>query len=219
MTTYATWDQSLPANIRDTAAARPARPTLMIRGRQAAKSGRIGTPIIRRASDATPYGVRCCTPLERVVWDHEVAGSNPVAPISDGRYVFPKKSGQPYRPSGLRSILRRRGINGGYALRHTYAQFALESGVSLEVVQKHLGHKHISTTQTYAQVRDPQAVQAAQALPSLLQAPPPAEPARETGVGESREPQTANQSNPRRRSRAPARRKAAPRGASRRQSA
>ena len=39
-------------------------------------------------------------------------------------------------------------------LRHTCATYLLKSGVPLEVVQKILGHTHISTTQIYAQVLD-----------------------------------------------------------------
>ena len=39
-------------------------------------------------------------------------------------------------------------------LRHTCATYLLKSGVSLDVVQKILGHVHISTTQIYAQVLD-----------------------------------------------------------------
>lgn len=39
-------------------------------------------------------------------------------------------------------------------LRHTCATYLLKSGVPLDVVQKILGHVHISTTQIYAQVLD-----------------------------------------------------------------
>ncbi len=39
-------------------------------------------------------------------------------------------------------------------LRHTCATYLLKSGVSLEIVQKILGHSQISTTQLYAQVLD-----------------------------------------------------------------
>ncbi|MGO9139165.1 MAG: tyrosine-type recombinase/integrase [Syntrophales bacterium] len=39
-------------------------------------------------------------------------------------------------------------------LRHTCATYLLKSGVPLDVVQKIMGHAHISTTQIYAQVLD-----------------------------------------------------------------
>ena len=41
-----------------------------------------------------------------------------------------------------------------HALRHSRAMAIYDGGVDLEVLQKMLGHKDISTTQIYAQVRD-----------------------------------------------------------------
>jgi integrase len=135
-----------------------------------------------------------------------------------GAYVFLNRFGRPYKPNGLRSILRRRGITGGYALRHTYAQSAREAGVELDVLQKHLGHKHLSTTQVYAQVRDPHAARVARALPSPLQAPPVESSTPETSAAESPESQAADQSTRRRRNRAPDHHRGGRRAASRRRS-
>ncbi len=83
-------------------------------------------------------------------------------------WVFLNSRGKPYAPGGLRSILRRRGIPGCYALRHTFAQAARRAGVKIDVIQKLLGHRNLSTTQIYAKVWDGEAQQAAQNLPPLL---------------------------------------------------
>lgn len=98
-----------------------------------------------------------------------------------GVYVFTSRTGKPYKPSGLRSILRRRGIKGGYTLRHSFAQNALEQGTHLAVLSKWMAHKSIETTQIYAQVRDHQAVQAAQTLSSPLLPQPASAVAPQTG--------------------------------------
>ena len=76
------------------------------------------------------------------------------------RWVFPNRNGKPYGRTGIRSILRRRGIRSIYSIRHTFAQWFLDHGGedggpgALEELQKLLGHKHLSTTQIYAQVRE-----------------------------------------------------------------
>ena len=82
--------------------------------------------------------------------------------------VFVSRLGRPYTPSGLRSILRRRGINGAYALRHTFAQHALDSGTKIEDVAKLLGHRSLRQVQTYAQVRDARAREVAASLSGPL---------------------------------------------------
>lgn len=86
-------------------------------------------------------------------------------------FVFLSRLNKPYTASGLRAILRRRGINSVYSLRHTFAQHALESGTPMEVVAKLLGHSDLSTVQVYAQVRDRQAVAAVKNLNPLAHSP------------------------------------------------
>lgn len=136
-----------------------------------------------------------------------------------GTYVFLNRFGRPYKPNGIRSILKRRGVTGGYALRHTYAQFARESGVPIDVLQKHLGHKHLSTTQIYAQIRDLQAAQAARDLPSPLQVQPLAGSVLEKAAESKSERPSKRRSSPRKRDKARGNQTAARRGASRRRSA
>ena len=67
--------------------------------------------------------------------------------------VFTSRLGSPYTAGGLRSILRRRGIDKVYALRHTRAQRMLDDGASLHDVAALLGHADLSTVGVYAEVR------------------------------------------------------------------
>ena len=88
-------------------------------------------------------------------------------PYRDGP-VFRSRLNTPYTPSGLRSILRRRGINGVYALRHTRAQRMLDEGVAIEDVAAWLGHRDLSTVQVYAQVRAERLVKVAKTLKPMV---------------------------------------------------
>lgn len=88
-------------------------------------------------------------------------------PRRDG-HVFLNRLHKHFTPSGLRSVLRRRGINSVYSLRHTRAQAMLDSGVPIEDVAKLLGHRDLSIVQTYAQVRDERARVVASNLSSPL---------------------------------------------------
>jgi integrase len=83
--------------------------------------------------------------------------------------VFLSRFKRPYTPSGLRCILKRRGIPGAYCLRHTAAQAWLDDGVDFGVVAGLLGHHDLRTVQVYAQVRDPRLRRAAQGLRSPLE--------------------------------------------------
>lgn len=80
--------------------------------------------------------------------------------------VFLSRRGAPYTPPGLRSILRRRGLN-PYALRHSFAQVAADS-VGAEVLGALLGHAHHETTTHYYEVRDARAAAAANAVGEVL---------------------------------------------------
>lgn len=86
--------------------------------------------------------------------------------------VFTSRTGEAYSPKGLRSILRRRGINGAYALRHTFAQQVSEQ-VTPDVLAKLLGHGSDATTaKHYYEVRDARAVAVAATI--KLHKPPAA---------------------------------------------
>ena len=71
-----------------------------------------------------------------------------------------------------RAGLRRKG--GIHALRHSFATHLLEAGVEITVVQRLLGHSHLSTTSTYLHVRQERLAQIAGPLQllDLSQLPP-----------------------------------------------
>lgn len=83
-------------------------------------------------------------------------------PVDD--FVFLTRLRGPYRPSGLRTILRRAGWSRTYSLRHTFAQNALDQGKPIEVVAALLGHSDLRTVQVYAQIRNQRARQEAVSL-------------------------------------------------------
>lgn len=71
-----------------------------------------------------------------------------------------------------RAGLRRKG--GIHALRHSFATHLLEAGVEITVVQRLLGHSHLTTTSTYLHVRQERLAQIAGPLQllDLSQLPP-----------------------------------------------
>lgn len=77
--------------------------------------------------------------------------------------VFKSRFFKPYTSSGLRAILRRHGGFTPYALRHTFAQAALDEQ-PMEVVAALLGHANLTTVQTYCQIRDRRASAAAASI-------------------------------------------------------
>ena len=79
--------------------------------------------------------------------------------------------------SGLRSILRKRGITSVYSLRHTAAQSMLDAKVPIEDVARLLGHSDLRTVGVYAQIRNDRAREVASSLASVLH-PPSAERSR-----------------------------------------
>ena len=100
-------------------------------------------------------------------------------PRRDG-YVFLNRLKQPYKPSGLRTTLRRstkKKYSSVYSLRHTRAQSILDNGGSLEDVAAILGNS-VQTATIYAKIRAERARRVASALPSPLQP--------ELGVGDKR---------------------------------
>jgi integrase len=85
--------------------------------------------------------------------------------------VFTNRRGEPYRPSGLRSIFRRASekvLGKGneltpYQLRHTFAQVASEQ-VPRDVLSKMLGHTDESTARFYYEVRSDRVCRVAKSL-------------------------------------------------------
>lgn len=75
----------------------------------------------------------------------------------EGDHVFYCQKGRPHSPGGLKSTLRPRGIY-PYQLRHSFAQFASDSGCTTDVLARLLGHKNEATTKFYADVRDARVV-------------------------------------------------------------
>jgi len=67
-------------------------------------------------------------------------------------FVFTNRLGTPYVRNGLLGVCRSLGIT-PYALRHTFAQSALDQ-IDMATVAAWLGHANLSTVQTYAQIRD-----------------------------------------------------------------
>ena len=75
-------------------------------------------------------------------------------PRIDGQpLVFPSSTGEAYTKDGIRAITRRVGFN-PYQLRHTFAQFILDQGHDISIVQGHLGHKDLNMALVYARQRD-----------------------------------------------------------------
>lgn len=102
-------------------------------------------------------------------------------------WVFPNRSGEPYTPAGVRSMLYKAGIRGGtYSLRHTAAQGWLDQGVAMEDVAGLLGHKDLRTVTVYAQVRADRLRRVAASIQAV-----PLPPAREPG----QQPSTVEEPN------------------------
>lgn len=83
-----------------------------------------------------------------------------------GAYVFISRLRAPYSPSGLRSILRRRGAT-PYQLRHTFAQQRSEH-LPLDVLAQWLGHSNLETVKFYRQIRDERLKASARQLRPVL---------------------------------------------------
>jgi integrase len=92
-----------------------------------------------------------------------------IAPLAGP--VFTTGDGRPYKPSGLRSIMRRHfGGATPYQLRHAYAQRNSDNGMRVDDLAKQLGHVSTETTAFYYQVRDARAVEAAKTVKPLAAA-------------------------------------------------
>lgn len=91
-------------------------------------------------------------------------------------HVFRSRWDEPYTSSGLRCIFKRaaerakvKGVTGPYMLRHSFAQHAVNEGMSLDSVGEVLGHvPGSSETRVYARVRAARIRKEIQSLPSPL---------------------------------------------------
>jgi site-specific recombinase XerD len=73
-----------------------------------------------------------------------------------GRYLFCTLQGQRMSYSATQAMLKRRAAKAGietrvhlHGLRHSHAAELLERGTNVVVIQRQLGHAHLSTTHTY----------------------------------------------------------------------
>lgn len=92
-------------------------------------------------------------------------------------YVFKSRLGTPYTRDGLHSILSGLGTY-PYALRHTWAQSAIDQGAPLEDVAALMGHKSVTTTRQYAEIRSQRAASTLHSLSSPEQLSRDASPPR-----------------------------------------
>jgi len=79
----------------------------------------------------------------------------------DSRYCFPTLKGTRIHGQALREMMARRGKKAGIAkgvhphmLRHTYATELYRETKDIRLVQKALGHAHLSTTMIYTHIVD-----------------------------------------------------------------
>lgn len=83
----------------------------------------------------------------RVLRQLQRAGASP-------RWIFPSpRSGKPYTRDGLAAIFGRRGLALN-RLRHTFAQVAIDAGLSIDAVAAAMGHTDSKITRVYAKIRD-----------------------------------------------------------------
>ena len=66
-----------------------------------------------------------------------------------------EKGGYARKRESIDKGLRKMGYSHCHSLRHTYATILLKRGLSLDAIQKLLGHANIATTQIYAKTQLP----------------------------------------------------------------
>lgn len=107
-------------------------------------------------------------------------GSRTVWLSLDARQVLsdcPTSTLQVFDATGLRKRFAKAVKDAGlvdfrwHDLRHTHATLMRQSGAPLEVVQRSLGHKSITTTTRYAHVEDREVLRALDGLPSFSKRP------------------------------------------------
>jgi integrase/recombinase XerD len=96
--------------------------------------------------------------------------------VSPSPYLFiGSRSKKPLDPTGLQRtfVAARRDIKLAkhasiHTLRHSYATFLLEHGVSLRMIQQILGHKSLRSTEVYLHVTQPAMVQVQEVVDRLM---------------------------------------------------
>ena len=90
-------------------------------------------------------------------------------PNKDGKFKNDKPLTMTYYNKLFNELSEESGVtlkSGGnvhpHTLRHSRAMAIYDNGVDLEIIQKLLGHKALSTTQVYARVRDERVIEAQQ---------------------------------------------------------
>ncbi len=77
--------------------------------------------------------------------------------------LFLSNWGKPFTPRGIQKKIKDLAAAAGlayvdkitpHALRHTHAVHALQSGVNIVSIKKHLGHKNLKTTMVYTEISD-----------------------------------------------------------------
>ncbi|MEA3515487.1 MAG: tyrosine-type recombinase/integrase [Nanoarchaeota archaeon] len=77
--------------------------------------------------------------------------------------LFISNHGKPFTPRAIQKKIKSIAMSAGLAyidkitphsLRHTHAVHALQSGVNIVSIKKHLGHKNLKTTMVYTEISD-----------------------------------------------------------------
>ena len=81
----------------------------------------------------------------------------------DRGILFISNHGKPFTPRAIQKKIKNLAMSAGlayvdkitpHALRHTHAVHALQSGVNIVSIKKHLGHKNLKTTMVYTEISD-----------------------------------------------------------------
>ena len=107
---------------------------------------------------ATPLPLRAEIVAALGAW-RGAQGRPPLWAADDETLLFPMADGRPSHPAALTTAIRRLAVKAGlehaippHWLRHAHAGMALEHGATVELVQRTLGHRRITSTARYLSV-------------------------------------------------------------------